>query len=68
MQRYGIMGLVPSFFSCQLISTNYKHLQQTKWQWKYNIKYKHTATTEPYARWKAIRQLKNIVTITKTIS
>ena len=24
-------------------------LQQTKWKWKYNIKYKHTSTIEPYA-------------------
>ena len=45
-------------FYYQIISTYYKHLQQTKWKWKCNIKYKHTTLTEPYAYWKAISQLK----------
>ena len=38
-----------NFFFYQIISTYYKHQQHTKWKWKYNKKYKHTTTTEPYA-------------------
>ena len=37
------------FFIYHIIYTNFKHLQQTKWKWKFNIKYKHITTTEPYA-------------------
>ena len=42
------MSQQPIFFY-QITSTYYKHLQQTKWKWKHNIKYKHKTTTEPDA-------------------
>ena len=50
-QNNVILSGIPDcfFFLYQIISTYYKRLQQTNWKWKYNVNYKHTTTTEPYA-------------------